>query len=151
MTIVVGTNTYISVADADLYFTTRYNSSFWISLDNATKEALLVSATRSLDLYCDWSGYKTDENQPLQFPRNNEEIPEAIKIAQCEISFSIYDSDSVIDSNESALKKMKADVVEFEWFESSTKTNTLYSNFTQALLKSFCSSMLNNQQTLIRV
>lgn len=51
MALVVGTNSWVSVAEADAYFTNRVNSSDWFDLDEApatpgadSKETFLISA-----------------------------------------------------------------------------------------------------------
>ncbi len=51
MSLVVGTNSWVSVAEADTYFTDRVNASGWFSLDDApatpgadSKEVFLISA-----------------------------------------------------------------------------------------------------------
>lgn len=139
MALVVGTDSYIDVAYADAYFESRYNSSFWTALNTATKETLLKSATRAEDVYCDWSGDKTDDEQDLEHPRNGDtEVSEKIKIAECEIAFSIHSNNSVIDEKEAPLTKLKADVVELHFAELASTTSTLYNSYTQDLLKGFC-------------
>lgn len=45
MAIVVGTNSWLTLAEAESYFSTRINSTAWSGLpDNATKEKYLISA-----------------------------------------------------------------------------------------------------------
>lgn len=140
MALVVGENTYSTLAESNEYFSTRYNSADWNSLDDSTKEILKQSATRALDLYCDWIGEKYDFNQKLEFPRNSNGIPEEIKIAENEICFSILESESVSNESVPSLQKMKADVVELIFNVQATTTSSLYSDFTKRLLSNLCFS-----------
>lgn len=61
-------NSYATVAEADAYFSTDYGSDFWVSLTNAIKEVLLITATRLADNYIDWNGYKYGDGS-LRWPR----------------------------------------------------------------------------------
>lgn len=151
MALVVDSNTYISLADADIYFNTRFGSEAWIALNDTVKEQLLISATRALDLYCDWSGYPNDDDQLLSFPRDFKEVPSKVIIAQCEIAFSILENESVIDANNPNLKKMKADVVELVFGDMSSTENTLYNDFVTRLLNGFCSNGSAGSKKLTRV
>ena len=151
MPLVVGENTYISLADAEAYFATRYNSALWDAQDDPTKEVLLQSATRSTDLYCVWSGEKTDEDQLLEFPRDDEtEIPTSIETACCEIALAMVAADDVINSSDPSLKKMKADVIEFTFVDKFTSTNDLYNDFVGRLLSPYCSAASSGAKRLTR-
>jgi hypothetical protein len=113
MSIVVGQNSYMTVADADLIVSSRFISiskerKLWDSLSEEDKDILIVYTTEKYDnntmMY---KGVKKDTEQALQFPRiiNNKEVecPEAIKaglIVQC-IKDLIADS-----SEEESLKNM---------------------------------------------
>lgn len=149
MPLVVGENTYISLADAEEYFATRYNSTIWDALTDPDKEILLQSATRALDLYCLWAGYKTDPDQLLEFPRDDEDTPKKVELAECEICLSILENDSVIDETEPNLTKLKADVIEFH-FGKVGSTSSLYNNFTSSLLTGFCSGGLAGGTLVVR-
>lgn len=46
MALTVGTNSWVTVAEADTYFDERFGASAWAALPNATKEQLLISAYR---------------------------------------------------------------------------------------------------------
>lgn len=141
MALVVGTDTYITLVDADAYFASRYNSSAWIALNNSDKEILLRSATRALDVYGTWGGEKTDENQALEFPRDDEEIPENIKVAECEIANNILSSGSITPGTDPGLAKFKVDVIQFDFaYQDFDKTNTLYDAFVKRLLDPFIAS-----------
>jgi len=72
LTLTVGTNTYISLADAETYMEGRYEpTGLWAAATNATKNQLLVSSTKAIDRQF-WRGYKTAESQTLEFPRDGD-------------------------------------------------------------------------------
>ncbi len=140
MALVVGTNTYISLADAEIYFTNRFGSSAWTALSNTDKEKLLLSATRLLDKYATFEGEKADPDQLLEFPRYGELIvPTDIISAQCEIAVSVASNGGIIANPEPAIKSMKADVVELVWNDKSSSVNySIFSSYTRDLLRSYC-------------
>lgn len=75
MTITVGTDTYISLADADTYIAANYASTdtqrvAWEALSDADKEVYLRKATQAIDSLR-IQGAKYDLTQALQFPRDH--------------------------------------------------------------------------------
>lgn len=84
--IVPNANSYVALVEADDYFRVR-NNQVWSSLDNATKESLLIQATDYIELRFGrrFLGQKKQDNQPLSFPRKEvayiSPIPEALKRA----------------------------------------------------------------------
>lgn len=97
---------YVSVADANTYFTSSRGDSAdystsgeWLHADTSTamKEACLRWATRTLDLYVLWPGEKSSTTQALRWPRryvidvDDDEIlattiPTWLKNANCELA-----------------------------------------------------------------
>lgn len=70
LTLTVGTNTYITLADAKTYMEGRYEpSGAWAAATDATLNQLLVTATRQIDRE-PWLGSKTASTQTLEFPRD---------------------------------------------------------------------------------
>lgn len=70
LTLTVGTNTYISLADADSYMEGRYDpTGLWAAAADATLNILLVHATKVIDRQV-WRGEKTSDDQALEFPRD---------------------------------------------------------------------------------
>lgn len=92
MGIVVGTNSYISVQDADQLIAEYFTSSnpirvFWDNIsESSDKESIILSSTKKFDRdSMSYKWFKQDVNQPLQFPRvdvhkNVIECPEDIKL-----------------------------------------------------------------------
>ena len=87
-------NSYVSVAFADDYFTSR-GVSEWTALETTAKESALIRATDFVDNCFEWKGQKGTYEQALQFPRKNltdksgysvVDIPTVLKQAVCEAS-----------------------------------------------------------------
>lgn len=151
MALIVDTDTYVDLVYFNAYLATRYNSTEVAGLDDPTKEVLLKSAVRAIDLFCkSWKGYKNDEDQPLEFPRDGDSTPDAVKIAQCEVAIAIYVSGDVVDTKEPGLAKLKADVVEFI-FDMPQGVRSLYNNFVVNLLSPYCVSYAAGSKLLTRV
>lgn len=95
MSITVGTDTYITVAEATTYLGNHYLSSSaqltaWNALSSADKEVLLRNATMSLERG-QYRGFKKSITQTLAFPRCyhdkyycETDVPDAVKYAQAE-------------------------------------------------------------------
>ena len=95
MAFTVGENSYLSVADADTYWSDRNNST-WSAASDAEKEAALLEATQYLDKAYRWRGeHPGSSTQLLAWPRNNvvdeqgrtrTGIPQEIKDATAELA-----------------------------------------------------------------
>ena len=152
MAIVVGTDTYLTVADSDTYFASRYGFDDWAGLGTTVKEQALVSATQLLDLMCDWYGVKVDDAQALAFPRYPDAtpVPQEVIDAQCEIAFAITASGSTSTTGEQKLKSLEA-AGNLEWYEGKDYTNPLVSDLTYSLLAQFGTCTGTGSTTMIDV
>jgi len=114
MTIVVGTNTYVSVANADTYFSLALHAATWTAAVTATKESALVTAARMLDRQ-NWQGAKTVEAQAMMWPRTglvdkygiavpSATVPQAVIDAQCELALALMNDSSIQESINTAPK-----------------------------------------------
>ena len=68
VTLTVGTNTYISLADAKTYFGTRLYADVWTAATDDNKSIALIMATSKIDRL-KLRGQKAIYDQALQFPR----------------------------------------------------------------------------------
>jgi hypothetical protein len=68
MALAKNVNSYVTVAEADVYFADRLDASAWVAANAITRAKALVTATSNLDLMS-WAGTYKDETQPLAFPR----------------------------------------------------------------------------------
>lgn len=73
LSLTVGTNTYISLADAETYAERLYGPrrTAWDAATDATKNSLLAQACLDIDSVM-WRGNKTASDQTLEFPRDGE-------------------------------------------------------------------------------
>jgi hypothetical protein len=141
MALVVGDNTYATVAEATAYFATRYGESAFSALTlEADKESALLMATVLLDAYGDWSGYPTISGQSLAFPRNGEStIPAQVTYALFEIADSLVVQGGATTEAASPLKTMKVDVIAFEWaVDSGSGYGMYYNRLAQIYLNPYC-------------
>lgn len=69
----VSQNSYVTISQANTYFTNRRNVTNWTSLTATNKEIALIQAARELDRYR-FYGDRYYESQGMQFPRDDHEI-----------------------------------------------------------------------------
>ncbi len=123
MALIVGTNSYVSVADADTYFTERLGATAWTGATTGNKTAALLQACRTLERLR-YIGSHPGSTQSLSWPREGATdprgygiastvVPQAMKDAQCEEALALLqmaeDADAV--SREMAQKQGIRDVV----------------------------------------
>ncbi len=68
VTLVEGTNTYISLANANTYMDMILSNTAWTSASENDKSKALIKATKNIDNLL-LKGIKRNTDQPLQFPR----------------------------------------------------------------------------------
>lgn len=82
-------STFISVAEATTYFATRLSVSEWTAASDDDKLSAITMATDYIN-QLNFVGTKTDPDQELEFPRNDEtEIPSDIKKACAELALEL--------------------------------------------------------------
>ncbi len=103
-------NSYCSIAQADLYFSTGFKKTAWTDAAADYKSMSLIEATRLLDTLVDWSGVKSTTAQSLRFPRtllpnpdyaadaqtqylSSTEIPAFLISATCELAYDVLKND----------------------------------------------------------
>jgi len=83
---------YVSLTEANEYFSNRLHVDAWSSASDADKEKALRQATKEIDRQL-LKGRKTNPSQPLAFPRYPDaEIPQNVKEACCEEALAILES-----------------------------------------------------------
>lgn len=152
MALTVGTNSYISRADASTYFTDSLRNSSWTALSDSTKDQSLVTATRMLDRQV-WMGEKTLPSQSLQWPRTGVTdaygdavdsviVPQAIKDACCELALSLaLNPSGETNANASSnIKRVSATKgTDIEFFRPTTAGR--FPTIVQELVKAFLGSI----------
>ncbi len=85
MSLVVGTNSYITVAEADTLLADHPDAAIWTALTSAEKSTWLIHACNQLETLS-FRGSKVETTQALAFPRNFATIsnytPNNVKIGQ---------------------------------------------------------------------
>lgn len=103
ISLTLGTNTYITLEDAELYFETRLNAELWENATDDDKSKALIMATKKINKM-NFIGVKKVITQTLEFPRLYEQkntdnfpynylsiadYPEEIEDAVCEEALAI--------------------------------------------------------------
>lgn len=133
MALVVGVDTYVTVAEL-----TAYASARAITIVN-DEELILLKAMDYIETRS-YSGTKTDELQDLEHPRNGEtEVPQKIKTAQVVAAILIDSGENLFPASTQAIKREKIDVIEIEYQDNSTAF-TSYSQL-NALISPFLNSI----------
>jgi hypothetical protein len=112
MALTVGTDSYITIEEAGLYFASYYASTdvklvAWEELEDSDKEIYLRRAFRSIETL-PLKGCKYSATQTTQFPRDNSidlAVPTAVKNAQAEISLSYLQIDTGVGLNADTLER----------------------------------------------
>jgi len=111
MALVLNTNSYVTIADADAYFETRIDSAEWEGSNDEVKEQALVTATQLIDDR-PWIGVAVSSSQALAWPRKDakyydprmgqdisvasDETPPQVKIAVYEQALHLLQNEDLI-------------------------------------------------------
>lgn len=128
---------YATIDEANEYFNASFGSN-WDSIDDETKNVLLVSATRSIDK-AEWKGTEVEEKQPLAFPRyiagklSDEDL---LMRACCEEAIAIYKSGTSDTSNTEGIESIKVQDTQIT-FKANAKEQGFKSNVVDELLRPY--------------
>lgn len=133
MTITVGTDSYVSVGDAEMYITTYIDSTFSVT-DDEEFEIPLKQATLAIErIYGGrFIGTPTEPDQALHFPIDDAtDIPAAVEQATSELAFLIANDEfDPYSQPGGAVKKrdVKVDVIDIslEYGDKAAASNPLY-------------------------
>jgi hypothetical protein len=131
---------FASVADADLYHSNRGNTAWAAIASTALKEAALRKATDYMEQYyrLRWLGYRHTEDQALSWPRDevqrsdftylnqfsfypNDTVPAEVKNACAELALKASSGALLADLTQ-GVKRKKVDVLEIEYDQYSPQT-----------------------------
>ncbi len=131
-------DTYASVSMADDYLMANFLAAAWFDLTNDQRAQLLVTSTRLFDRQC-WIGEKTEEDQPLAWPRTGIEgieddtvVPDGIINGSIEMAFAILDGSTAVTSSNpgaQALQSIAAGSVNLSWFRGAEGLNARFDRF----------------------
>lgn len=120
MALTVGTNTYVSDAEADSYFADRLYADDWTGATSGDQEKALLMAKRLLDQQ-PFAGERTSTDQILAWPRSgisgvdSATVPQAIKDAQCELALAFLREDLTADDGTRGVRSLRAGSVAIEY------------------------------------
>lgn len=118
-------NAYATAAEGNSYHETHLHSSVWDSAVTEDRQTALVMATRLLDEWVNWTGYKVDEDQALRWPRysvldrdgyaiDSDIVPVFLKNATAELARSLLAGDPTTAPDTLGYSKMKVGPLELE-------------------------------------
>ena len=73
-------NSYVTLAEAEIYFADRMHSSAWAALTDEVKINLLISSSQMLDWYTKWKGARSTITQFMEWPRTDVIRPSGVEI-----------------------------------------------------------------------
>jgi hypothetical protein len=145
MALVKGTNSYVTVIEADAYFASRIDAAAYDIAPEEDKIRALVTATLMLDNY-EYTGRAIDPAQLLAFPRIGSyfdttlgmsvqftsEIPIRITKATCELAYHLLNNDGILD-NTGDVDTLKIGTIELRHIKAPSKALPLILNLIRPL------------------
>lgn len=118
-------NCYLDLTAAQAIIDDRLHVADWTAASTDEKNRALIMGARVLDQQANWKGYKTDEDNAMEWPRyevedrngfviDHDTIPQWLKIANVEMALFLLDRDRTADPDTLGYKRIKADVIELE-------------------------------------
>ncbi len=112
-------NSYVTLAEAEIYFADRMHASAWEALTDEVKSSLLISSSQMLDWYIKWKGTKVIVAQSMQWPRtgairpdgteiDDGVLPPEVKTATYEQAFANIDADRMEDDPLAGIGQLRA-------------------------------------------
>ena len=128
-TLVVGTNTFVALMDADTYHSDRGNSA-WASASETDRQTALIKATDYINNHYRWKGVKTESDQGLAWPRtgafdsdgyeiDTDVIPEEVERATSEMALLIIGGENLSAKRERGghIKRETVGALETEYMD----------------------------------
>jgi hypothetical protein len=129
-------NSYITLTDANTYFTNKGAPAAWTAASDAEKEAALITATQYLDAHYRWiTGEIGSSTQSLGWPRDgaydrfdrslsSTEVPDRVKDACCEAAARALSTDLLADQAQKVLEQEVVGAVRVRYSEGSSQGTT---------------------------
>lgn len=163
MALSVGADSYLSLTDANTYWSDRNNST-WSAASDAEKEKALREATQFIDGAYEFIGETTSTSQVLAWPRVDAEvlrgnfkgvyydsstIPPQIENACAELALEALSTRlREVQDKGGAVKREKVDVIEIEYQDWAPTVKSY--DFVTMILKPLLTSGGGNQTKLVR-
>jgi hypothetical protein len=131
-------NSYISLTDAETYFSLRSPAAPNWTAETADddKSKALITATRLLDQLIEWDGEVVEETQALLWPRSGlynakeyeiheDEIPPEIGYAVCEFAETLLVTDKTVDLTTQGIRSLGVGSINVEFMEGQPPVRTV--------------------------
>lgn len=149
-------NSYVTVAEADAYFDSAYCRSLWLSAEVDVKERLVISASRYLDQFIEWVGFRNDPIQSMAWPRKmadihgylfpHNEIPRTVKEAVFELAYHMLSSGAPISFEAQVVDRVKVGPIDVEFTNGAIDDGL--PSFIEDLIGAFGSPMKKSKNTI---
>lgn len=122
MALTLGTNCYLLLADAEIYFADRLDSAEWVDAVTQNKQNALVTATRIIDNEYRFIGQAISTSQSLAWPRTgvtymdprlnqivtvaSDEYPKRLKDATCEQAYHLLVNENLLDETQQTFESI---------------------------------------------
>ena len=129
MALVLGTNTYVTMVEADAYFDTRIDAGAWLNAQDDDQESALVTATLLLDEN-QFIGVAVSSTQSLAWPRKDaiyfdpklgmeksvttDTYPKRVKVATFEMALHLLTNENLLDNKTQTFERIKVGSIEIE-------------------------------------
>lgn len=141
-------NSYCTVAEAETYFESRLHTTDWDSATTEDKTAALVWATRLLDEWIAWKGYKATDEQTLRWPRysvydrdgyayDNDELPQWLKDATAEQAKDLLTVDVTAPSDTQGFSEIQVETLRLKIDKADRDKTTTLSDAVIAMVEYF--------------
>lgn len=128
-------NSYVTLAEADIYFATRLNSTTFTSTNEDNRSIALIMATQRIDFEA-FVGDRASSTQALAFPRSNldlvdgiqyesTEIPPHVKKATYELALYMLDTDMSAANSNDAYNSVSIGPLNVSFTDNQPSNNTL--------------------------
>lgn len=138
MALVVGTNSYITLVEAESYLAEEINTVAWNALDDTTKENYLIVA------------YNYIQTLGMTVP---DPTPDCVKQSQARMAnIDVNNGISMsLSTSEGDIKKVVADVVSVEYVDNTAKSASRYDALIKGCFKEYGATFSsNNAPRLVR-
>jgi hypothetical protein len=150
-------NSYISIADADDYFSNHLYASAWDDASLENQEKALKTSTRILDEKIDWIGLKNTKEQALAWGRSGVVddgydvdptiVPDAVKNATAEFAKFLIADNSTENPDGQGLEKLEVGSVKLTFDKSDTPD--VLPNIVQEMLRGWGDIWVKNKMATI--
>jgi hypothetical protein len=168
----VDANSYADAADGDAYHDGHLYASAWTAASAGNKDKALVMATRLIDAEYQFNGFRTNDGQALQWPRercpdpdsggtvglslllnyarylDNDKVPAALANATCELARELLIADRTTGPRGEGLKYENTGTTQVGY--SKTDVPPVIPHVVQSMLSKY-GSLLNGRSGSVRL